>query len=39
MMLGIIKHNFRHMTIPTFILIYVSGVIPSRLLLFCLGTL
>jgi len=41
MMLGIIKRNFRHMTIPTFILICktIDGAIPSRLLLFCLAPL
>jgi len=38
-MLGIIKHNFRHLTIPTFVLLYKTGEIPFRLLLFRMGTL
>ena len=37
LMLGIIKQNFKHLTIPTFILIYKT--ISSRLLLFRLDTL
>jgi len=37
--LGIIKRNFRHLTIPTFVLLYKTGEIPFRLLLFRLGTI